>query len=323
MAICKALVRTAVIGGLATGAVVVIAGPHRAAAMFNQARSAAVRVIDENIENPQLLRDQLQRMRGEYPERISRVAGELASVEGQIERLSRNRIVDLAVADQASADLGELTGLLEQAEAVRTEQPNRMINVRIDNRTHSLEAAYAEGNMLQQLVSVRRAAAADAEQEIAFLTEQHGQLDHLLGKLKTEQAQVDAQIIRLDAQIDSIERNAKMIEMVESRQKTLDELGSFESVSIEQFQAKMDKIRAEQKARLQAAFSRENASDYESRVVSRIQAEQAGKERFEAGRQLLECEPSEGAIEVGPQGVRDGGPASTGPVALAEPVEIR
>ncbi len=320
MALCKMLVRTAVIGGLATGGVVLVAGPQRAAAMFHQAKHAAVSVIDDNIDDPAVLRQQLQKMKSEYPDRIAKIWGEVTALEGQIAKLERNRAVALGVAQVASEDYTRLTGLIDQGEAVRADEPYRVVNIRFNHGTMPLDAAYHKGTELQQIINVNREAAHDAERELSFMHDQHNQLVELHAQLKAEQAKVEAQIVRLDAQIDSIERNEKMIELVEQRQKTLDELGRFESVSLDQFNAKLDQIRAEQEAKLDGLRTAKSQNDYEAQVRARVESELRSKERFEAGKELIELDEIDAPIEVTPDGVKD---RATTPVAMGEPIVIR
>ena len=73
MALVKTAVRVAVIGGLATGVAVLVAGPERVMALAGQARHTVNHVIDSQIDDPIALRAQLKSLESEYPKRIATV----------------------------------------------------------------------------------------------------------------------------------------------------------------------------------------------------------------------------------------------------------
>lgn len=281
MGLCKGVIRLGVIGGLATGAVVIAANTSpRFAALLHQAKDGVVGVIDSQIDDPVALRAQLHDLEKQYPARIAEVRSELSQIDQQIEAMKQDKLVAAGVVELVQADLSHLQGLLEQAEAARSDSPTRVISVRFDGGVIPLDQAYAQGTRLRSTLAAYAARVQGADRDLAFLEEQRNQLAELATTLEAEQMQFQAQIWQLDSQIAMIERNDKMIDLVEARSKRLDELDRFEAASLDQLTERMARIRSEQEQRL-AQLNRKGVTDYEQAVKNRLEAERIGREVFE------------------------------------------
>ncbi|MGP1345157.1 MAG: hypothetical protein ACTS3F_00630 [Phycisphaerales bacterium] len=306
MGLCKGIVRLGVIGGLATGAVVVAAqASPRFAALLGQTKARIIGVIDSQIDDPVALRAQLRDLERQYPARITEVRGELSQVDRQIAALKQDKLVAAGVVELVTADLGELKGLLDQAEAARTNAPTRIISVRFDGNVVPLDQAYAEGTRLRATLAAYATRVQDAERDIAFLTEQRDRLTELATTLESEQVQFQSQIWQLDSQIEMIERNEKMIELVEDRARRLDELDRFEASSLNHLTERMASIRAEQEQRL-AQLTRKAETDYEQQVKARLDAEKISREAFENASRGMVISPQRLIID-GTTGAHDVG----------------
>lgn len=298
MAIVKTVLRVAVIAGLATGAAVVVAGPSRVGAMFTQARAAVVNEIDKHIDDPVALRAQLRDLESEYPKRIAAVRSDLAELEAQLAELQRDRAVSEKVVEMARADLAEMKGVLGRAESARAEAPAAIISVRCDNQTYTLDQAYSRATQVNNTLNAYLSRAADAERDLAFLDQQKQRLTELLTQMETERAQFQAQIWQLDGQIEMIARNDKLIEIVQRRQEAISRYDKYQGVSLEQITGRMNKIRAEQEARLQSLASQAKTKDYESRAKAMLDAENAARDVFRQSEQVTPARRE--TIEIGP-----------------------
>lgn len=302
MALVKTAVRVAVVGGLATGVAVLVAGPERVVALAGQARTTVTDAIDSHIDDPVALRAQLKSLESEYPKRIATVRADLAELNSELSQVERDRQVAEKVVAMAQADFGELEPLIHRASLTREEQPGAVIKLRFDGQTMSLDKAYARGTQITNTINSYTTRVYDAERNIAFLNEQKDRLDELLTELETERAQFQAQVWQLDNEIAAIERNERMIDMVEDRQKTLAKY-DFKAVSLDQVKGKMAKIRAEQEARLADLTTQSKVKDYEQEAKARLEQEEVAKTIFE--RSLEETstfDPASKVIEVGPDG---------------------
>lgn len=300
MCIVKTAMRIAVVGGLATGVAVLIAGPHRVAALAGQARQAVVTKIDQSIDDPVALRAQLRTLETEYPERIASVRSDLAELDAQMQELARDKAVSDRVVEMASADLTELKGMLDRAESVRTETPTAFIQVRFDAQPYSLDEAYGRATQINNTINVYSTRSADADRDLGFLAQQRDRLAELLNTLETERAQFQAQIWQLDGQIEMIARNDKLIDIVEKRQDSIERHSKFEAVSLEQITGRMAKIRAEQEARLQSLASQGKTTDYEKKAEVMLDAENTARDIFKRSQELAPPATSSESIEILP-----------------------
>ncbi|MBL8746020.1 MAG: hypothetical protein JNK58_06655 [Phycisphaerae bacterium] len=301
MCIVKSVMRIAVVGGLATGVAVLVAGPERVAALAGQCRTAVRNKIDQSIDDPVALRSQLRTLEAEYPKRITSVRADLAELEAQMSELQRDKAVSERVVEMASSDLGELKEMLARAENARTEAPTAVINVRFDNQPFSLDQAYSRATQINNTLNVYSTRAADAERDIGFLSQQKDRLSELLSTLETERAQFQAQIWQLDGQIEMIARNEKLIDIVEKRQESIDKHSRFEAVSLEQITGRMAKIRAEQESRLQSLASHSETTNYEKKAKVMLDTENVARDVFRRSEQIAPPLPLPGKIEIVPQ----------------------
>ncbi|MEO1129185.1 MAG: hypothetical protein AAFX05_05670 [Planctomycetota bacterium] len=320
MAIVKTLTRVVVIGGLATGTAVLIAGPHRVGALFSQARHHVVTQIDDAIGDPVALRQNLRDLEAKYPKRIAEVRSELHDVRNQVQQLADEQAVAQRVVEMAMQDRDACTDLIDRAEQVRADQPYQTIRVRFDGQTLSFDEAYAKAAQINGTITAYSQRAEQAGRNINLLQDQEQRLGELLAKLETERAELQAQLWQLDAEIAMIERNEKLIDMTEKRQKTIDKYERFEVASIDQVRNRINKIRAEQEARLESLTNDRETTSYEDRARTMIEAEQVSKNLYESSEARLhfsttpvtigdEQAPSNGVHVVEPETEADEDPA--------------
>jgi len=301
MALCKTLTRVAVIGGVATGAAVVIAGPHRVAALFTQARETVGQTIDQVIEDPVALRSQLRQLESQYPKRIGEVRGQLAEISDQSARLTREKQIADRVVELASVDLADMQGLLEKAQAAREASPTSVITVRFDQASGGaipLDEAYSKAAQLSATVEAYKSRADQAGTNLAFLSEQSDRLGALLEKLEGERAALQAQLWQLNGEIDMIARNDKIIEMTQKRQQALADLERYDAVSLDQVRGRLNKIRAEQEARLESLMGDRETVNYEAQAKAMLDSESIAKRIFEDAKGRATPKPVTPTIEI-------------------------
>lgn len=315
MGLTKTVVRVVAVGGLLTGAAVLIAGPSRVMAVAGLAREKVVDGIDAAVGDPVALRAQISELEEQYPKRIAEVRAELAEVRSQMQSLERDRAVAEKVVAMATDDLAQMKGLLGKAETARADAPTALINVRYNNQSLTLDQAYSRATNINNTLTAYNSRIADSQRDIEFLTQQSGRLEELLNTLETERSQFQAQIWQLDGQIEMIARNDKLIDLIEKRTKSMDRFGKYEAVSLDNVTGRIARIRADQESRLQALANHTKGDDYETKARTMINAENAARAVFEKANQPMP-KPS---IEVGNDGAKVTTPApsgaSTGPVA--------
>jgi chromosome segregation ATPase len=301
MALCRTLTRVAVIGGVATGAAVVIAGPSRVSALFSQARETVGQTIDNVIDDPVALRSQLRQLESQYPSRIGEVRGQLAEINDQATRLEREKQIADRVVALASTDLAEMQGLLEKAQAAREQSPSAIITVRFDSAPGGavpLDEAYSRAAQLSATVEAYRSRADQAGTNLAFLHEQSDRMGALLEKLEGERAALQAQLWQLNGEIDMIARNDKIIEMTERRQEALANLERYDAVSLDQVRGRLNKIRAEQEARLESLMGDRATANYEDQAKAMLASESIAKRLFDESKARTLPTPDTSTIEI-------------------------
>lgn len=273
MSFAKGIVRFGVIAGLAGGALVLIAGPDQAAALFRQTRDEVRGQIDKNIKDPVALRAQLRSLEQEYPKRISSVRGDLAELREQKGQLTRELAVSQRVIELAQADLTQLQDLLSRAESATSPgietvsyAPAPIVRIMFNNEAMDMPQAYARGTKIQQVLGTYTSRVADINRDMGYLEQQEGRLDSLLTQLENEHTQFQTQIWHLDRQVDSIARNDRMIEMMDKRQRTIDEQSRYRAHSLDQLQGRFAEIRAKQEAQLESFGRVQAGANYEDRA---------------------------------------------------------
>lgn len=259
----KTVVRGAVITALAGGVLVAVAGPQRVGALVTQTRGGIQAAIDSNIEDPVLLRAQIRKLESEYPKKIAEVRSDLGEVQNQIAQLERERQVAEKVVQLAALDLETIDAQLEQARATQQAHPGAIVRVSFDDaRSMDINDAYGKRQQIEQTRDLYAGRARDLGVDLEYLVDQEAQLDGLLTRLETERAEFQAKLFQLDAQIDTIARNERMITMMEDRQATIDEHSRFQANSLEQLNGRLSQIRNEQRSRLESIARRDKGRDY-------------------------------------------------------------
>jgi len=314
----KTIVRGVVITALAGGVLVAVAGPHRVGAMVHQTRANFVSVIDENIEDPIMLRAQIKNLEAQYPQKIAEVRSDLTEVQTQIAQLDRELQVATKVVSLAAMDLETVSDQLTQARYTQESNPGAIVRVSLNNRAVDLDDAYAKRNQIQNTRDMYAARATDLSTDLGYLNDQEQQLADLLERLESERSEFQAKLFQLDAQIDTIARNERLIDMMEDRQDTIDAHSNFQANSLDQLNGRLSSIRTEQRARLEAIAGRDSDKNYVDEAEFLIDQEGLVTE-YENSQKSLSPSQVRGftidpqVIEIAPQTKKPAQPA--GPVA--------
>jgi len=315
----KTIVRGVVITALAGGVLVAVAGPQRVGYMIHQTRANVVGVIDSNIEDPIMLRAQIKNLEAQYPQKIAEVRSDLTEVQTQISQLDRELQVAVKVINLAGMDLETVSGQLTQARYTQESNPGAIVRVSFNNKAIDLDDAYAKRNQIQQTRDMYAARATDLQTDLGYLNDQELQLAELLERLESERSEFQAKLFQLDAQIDTIARNERLIDMMEDRQDTIDAHSNFQANSLDQLNGRLSGIRTEQRARLEAIAGRDADKNYVDEAEFLIDQEGLVQE-FEDDMTVGTPENVRGfnidpqIIEITPQSVESAAKA-TGPVA--------
>jgi predicted RNase H-like nuclease (RuvC/YqgF family) len=239
--------------------------------------------VDKCITDPVALRAQMRKLEGEYPQRLAEVRGDLAELQQQKAQLVREREVSARVVELAESDMSTLQAMIQRGEqAQQTAQAmfdpadetsgGHIVKVVFNNQSIPLKDAYTKATRISQVHTAYTSRATDIDRDMGYLEQQEQRLGDLLGQLETEYAEFQAQVWQMDRQVDSIARNERLIDMMEKRQRTLDEQGRYKAHSLEQLSGRFADIRARQEAKLEALGSASSSLNYEDRAKNDIDA---------------------------------------------------
>lgn len=277
--IIKGVIRYGVIGTLASGAVVLVAGPQRTMALINQATSGIHRLIDGQIEDPIVLRQQLRELEGQYPQKIAAVRGDLAELQQQKAAMLDELRTSQRVVELTGEDLNGMNDLLAKAEnAKSTASGPTLVKVRFDGRALNIDQAYAKVNEISRVRDAYATKSADTQNALNYLDQQEERLTELLTKLETERAEFQAQLWQLDQQVDTVARNDRLIDIMEKRQATIDEHSRYAVASLDQLKTRFAEIRSKQEARLDSLSVPATTRTYEDRAKQTLDTEQGRKQ---------------------------------------------
>lgn len=270
LAFCtKNLLRWGLITATVVGGTTFLIGPERVAAGFDQIRTLASSTFDDLVDDPIALRRQLKGLSDQYPERIAEVRSELASIDVQIRQLDHDQQIAQRVVTITSKDIGQLKDSV--LAATTGIEDTRKVTVRRGSFDIGLDQARSEARRIIGIKNAYEDRFLGNQQQISILNRQKERLTDILAKLESEYGEFEAKLFQLDRQIDSIERNDRLIAMTEEQQAMLNDFEKLGKVgNLRQLEAKLEELRTTQEAQLQTLESHGIQSEYEQRAREEI-----------------------------------------------------
>ena len=106
--------------------------------------------------------------------------------------------------------------------------------------------------------------------------------EEAMSQLEAEQAEFQIQLFHLNRQVDSIQRNERLIEMLADRKRTLEECTSYDVSSLDQITGKLEQILVQQAAHLDVLSSVQQAVNYEDMAKEQLNDEKRVQEAVES-----------------------------------------
>ncbi len=265
MTICKTIFRWIIVAGLALGGITIIIGPERVAAAFGSLQNQANTLVDQyiDVEEAQALRNQLYTLAEAYPDRIAEIRGEVARVETQLDQFAHDADVARRVVAMTGSDLEQIALQVQSAE----HGGFHTVSLVNGDAGVNIDVAYREGRRIKGIHETYQERLVSDQRQVDMLKTQHERLTALLEQIEHEFADYQAQVWQLDRQIDSIERNDRLIALTESQQDTL---RAFESPGnadgLRAIETRLAELQAVQEGTLQALAERGRQNEYEHRA---------------------------------------------------------
>lgn len=281
MSICKTVLRWTLISGVAIGGITILVGPDRVAAAFATVQDKAGTVVDEFIdqEEARALRRTLHNLAAEYPDRIAEVRGEVAKIETQLQQLHHDADVARRVVAMTESDLTKMAAQVDAAHVQGVHKVS-LIGEHVD-----VEVAYREGRRIRDIHQTYQQRLLADQRQVDLLQQQHERMTALLEQIEREHAQYQAQVWQLDRQIDSIERNDRLIALTAAQQETLHRFRSPQDVeSLRQIESRLAELSAVQEGTLLALAEQGQQHEYEARAQAAIGSPMVGSDPFDGFR---------------------------------------
>lgn len=270
----KHIVRWGLITAVVVGGTTILIGPQRVAAGFDQVRSLAAATFDDFVDDPVALRRQLRGLADQYPDRIAEVRGELSEIEVQIGQLGHDTDVAVRVVSLTEKDLGLLKERLVGASA--DSETGQKVMIRRGSFEVGVDQARSEGRRIAGIRSAYQDRIIGNQQQVVLLERQRQRLTDILAQLESEYGEFEAKLWQLDRQIDSIERNDRLIAMTEEQQAMLRDFEKLGKVgNLRQLEAKLEELRTTQEAQLQTLERHGVQGEYEQRAREAVTIDDA------------------------------------------------
>jgi chromosome segregation ATPase len=281
------------------------------AASLAQVRVKAQAVVDGAIDDPIALRRQLEQLAEQYPDRIAEVRGELAEVDHQIGQLDRDIEIAGRVVAYTGEDLSTLQSRIARAEQ-EAESNVRRVFIRFEGIRFDVDEAYAEALRIGNVRNTYEDRLAFDLQQAKMLQQQKARLNEVLGKLEEDYNTYQSQLWSLDRQIDAIERNERLIVLMEEQQDTLASYGKFASVhSLRQIEGRLAELRTIQEAQMEQLSKSGFRHNYEKKAEYDINNETTQRDAYQRMMHDLEEKDNDEAA-----------PQTPDTVAFARPIII-
>jgi DNA repair exonuclease SbcCD ATPase subunit len=262
--ILKSFTRLALIIFVIAGIVAMVAGPQRMQAMAQQVHTEISQAIDSQIDDPVALRSQLRELESEYPKKISQVRNDLAELNGQIQLLEREKAVAERVVELANRDAEGFSVALSQSSQSISSRARTASTHYVSSA--ALSRTRARAAQAQNVALTYAERAQEATRELGYLYQQAERMEELLAQLESERAQFQAQLLQLERQVDAVARNERLINLMEKRNRTIEQMSRYEAGSLENLQGRLDSIRNRQEAELEVLSNAQNSVSYEDRA---------------------------------------------------------
>ena len=273
---------TAVLVGTAAAIGFATLGPNRAHAVIGEMHTSLLEAVDQSIDDPAALRAQIRELEKEYPKRIAQVRSDLAEVQAEIASLDREVAISDRVVALADQDIDRLGAQLAAQLAEDGAQLVSRSLISLDGHTYTPARAKVRLNQVKATRVAYANRSADAKHDRSYLVKQKERLEDLLVKLEAERAEFQTQALTLGRQIDSIARNDRLIQLLDRRNRTIEECSRYESASLDQITGRLAQVKNRQEAELELLSGQSEQADYEDLARMQIETERLEASHVEA-----------------------------------------
>ncbi|MBE7491020.1 MAG: hypothetical protein HS108_04595 [Planctomycetes bacterium] len=276
----KRFFKTVFIVGLCTVGVVAVThavlGKERTRDAARALQSMAQGEVDDLIARQTNLKEELGKLRDDYPRQIALLKSQLAEIERRLAEIEKEQARANDIVRLCEEDISYLED--QQDAAPSTPGSLRVIEHRGSRYTPvEAERLIARIGQTREMYLGRKQ---DLDAERASLKSEQDRLGVELQAVTAEQAEFEAEYMALVREIERLKRNDEMLKLAEKRRgkgctKHADTMNT-----LEQVKAAVERARLEQEERLKSARVQPRDLDYETRARAlELQRKQAQREK--------------------------------------------
>ncbi|MBI4604093.1 MAG: hypothetical protein HY721_19220 [Planctomycetes bacterium] len=238
-------------------------GRCRVQELLRYVKSAAAENLDGMIPDEVKLRNDMERLREEYPRRIAELKALVDELERQLGEVEQDRQLCREVLVLCDEDLGQLRPKVESPDPA---VPAYAVKVELRGATFTYSEALERSRKILDLKAMYGARLEAAAGSLELLQSERERLAAELAQLHREYDQFLAEYRSLEREIDLLKSNALLIEIAGRR----DRLGRADTSgwlrSLDAVRRAIDKRKTEQAERLRAFKVGNPAVEYETRA---------------------------------------------------------
>ncbi|MCG3185328.1 MAG: hypothetical protein ICCCNLDF_03543 [Planctomycetes bacterium] len=255
-----------------------VLGKHRTHDAAKALQKMAQGEVDELIRKQKDMKDELSKLRSEYPKQIAMLKSQINQVDRQLAALDKEETRSADIIRLCEEDISYLEDQREVVGSVYTEA--RVIEHR-GSKYNSSEAEQLTARIAEtREVYVTRQD--DIRREREILQGERDQLALELQSVEAEQAEFEAEYQSLVREIERLERNEEMLKVKESRRGIGDDRHSEAMSTLNDVKTAVERARLEQEERLKSARVAPRSLDYETRArLLELQRQREAKQKTE------------------------------------------
>jgi small-conductance mechanosensitive channel len=273
---CKLFKAVFIVGlvGLGTfGIACAVLGKQRAHDTIKSLQRMAQGEADELIRKQNDMKEQLAKLREQYPKQVAAMRAQQADIDEQAKQLDKEAAKCADIVALCDADLNDIS-------ASRKRTPNAAIAFRGSKYSPAdAEALLVRINKTRDIYATRQS---DIKVERETLDAEKAQIAQELELVKAEQEEFEAQYQSLVREIDRVKRNQELLNSAEKRKGYCGNRHEESMETLSQLKSALNKARMEQEERMKSLKITPRQQDYESRAkVVEIERERESKRKTE------------------------------------------
>jgi archaellum component FlaC len=262
----KTIFKTVVIVGLCAAGIVatahVVLGKQRTRDAARTLQKMAQSEVDELIAHHADMKEELEKLREDYPRQVATLKAQLKEIERRLEELEKESTTAADIVRMCEEDISVLEDRRDGAAGTPA-------SVRAIEHHGSRYSVPEAERLIARIAQTRQMYAAKADSisaEREQLNAESGRVQAELAAVQTEQAEFEVQYNSLVREIEGLRRNEEMIKLAEKRRGRGRECHAEAMSTLDQVKGALERARIEQDERLKSL--RESAQDmgYEARA---------------------------------------------------------